>query len=157
MGKRLLFLMETLILLTCIIIFGALAATTYQNDRIRDIAENFAEVVRYKGCITKTMYDDLLAELPTAVKVSFNIEKHHDLVVNDAPLNLRLTKDVIDQIYDNSSHLYPLETGDTFTIIIRKASPTLLDSMVSSMTGEGAEEYPLIAVKGGLVLNEQYH
>ena len=64
MGKRLLFLMETLILFSCITIFGALTATTYQNDRIRDVTEDFAETVRYKGCITRSMYEELLKGIP---------------------------------------------------------------------------------------------
>lgn len=156
MGRRLLFLMETLILFTCIVFFGSLTATTYQNDRIRDIAENFSEMVRYKGCITRTMYEDLLKNVPTAVEVDFEIEKKHALVAANQPLNLRFTKDVTDALYD-ASQIYPLEVGDEFTITIRKASPTLFDAVVSSVNGNGTKEHPLIAVKGGLVLNEQYH
>ena len=156
MWKRLLFLMETLILFTCIVFFGSLTATTYQNDRVRDVTENFAEMVRYKGCITRSMYEDLLKDIPTTVQVNLEIEKHHDLVAADQPMNLRFTKDVIDEIY-SSTQIYPLEVGDEFTITVRKASPTMFDAMVSALTGEGSKDYPLIAVKGGLVLNEQYH
>ena len=156
MGKRLLFLMETLILFTCIVFFGSLTATTYQNDRVRDVTENFAEMVRYKGCITRSMYEDLLKNIPTTVQVNFEVEKHHDLVASDQPMNLRFTKDVIDEIY-SSTQIYPLDVGDEFTVTVRKASPTLFDAMVSTLTGEGSKDYPLIAVKGGLVLNEQYH
>ena len=29
--------------------------------------------------------------------------------------------------------------------------------MIGAMTGEGTSEYPLIAVKGGMILNEQYY
>ena len=141
MGKRLLFLMETLILFSCITIFGALTATTYQNDRIRDVTEDFAETVRYKGCITRSMYEELLKGIPTTVQVNFEIEKHHDLVAVDQPHNMRFTKDVTDE----------------FTVTVRKVSPTMLDALVGSLTGEGTTEYPLIAVKGGMILNEQYH
>lgn len=156
MGKRLLFLMETLILFSCITIFGALTATTYQNDRIRDVTEDFAETVRYKGCITRSMYEELLKGIPTTVQVNFEIEKHHDLVAVDQPYNMRFTKDVTDMLYD-TTQLYPLEVGDEFTVTVRKVSPTMLDALVGSLTGEGTTEYPLIAVKGGMILNEQYH
>lgn len=156
MGRRLLFFFEVVILLTLFVFFASLAATTLQNDRIIDITENFAETVRYKGCITRTMYDDLLKDYPTPVEVNFEVTKAPVLVSNDDAKSLRFTSEVIDGIY-GSENIYKMNTGDSIRIIVRKAGPTWFDTMVSAMTGEGATDHPIIAIKGGMILNEQYH
>lgn len=156
MGKRLLFFFEVVILLTLFVFFSSLAATTIQNDRIVDITENFAEVVRYKGCITRTMYDDLLASYPTPVEVNFEVTKAPALVTNDDIKSLEFTAEVIDGVY-GAENIYKMNTGDSIQIVVRKAGPTWFDTMVSALTGEGTTDHPIIAIKGGMILNEQYH
>ena len=141
MVKRLLFLFEALILLTLFIFFGSLAATTLQNDRIIDETENFVEVARYKGCITKSIYEDFLVSLPTVVDVNFEVSKAPELVTSEDIKDIDFTHEVIEDVYGASC----------------MASPTVLDTMIGAMTGEGTTEYPLSAVKGGMILNEQYY
>ncbi|WP_281692852.1 hypothetical protein [Agathobaculum desmolans] len=156
MGRRILFFFEVLILLTLFVFFGSLAATTLQNDRIVDITEDFVEVVRYKGCITQSMYEDLLKAYPTPVEVNFEVEKAPALVSNDAPASMQFTAEVVDGIY-GSGRIFTMQTGDSIEVVVRKAGPTWFDSMVSAMTASGTDEKPIIAVKGGMILNEQYH
>ena len=156
MVKRLLFLFEALILLTLFIFFGSLAATTLQNDRIIDETENFVEVARYKGCITKSIYEDFLVSLPTVVDVNFEVSKAPELVTSEDIKDIDFTHEVIEDVY-GASGMYTMESGDMLSVTVRKASPTWLDTMIGAMTGEGTTEYPLIAVKGGMILNEQYY
>lgn len=155
MGKRLLFFFEVLIMLTLFLLFGSLAATTLQNDRIVDVTESFAEVVRYKGCITRSMYDELLASFPTAVNVNFEVTKKPALVTAEDIKDVEFSNEVIADVY-GSTGIYTMQTGDMFTVIVHKASPTWFDTIVSAMTGEGTTQSPVIAVKGGMILNEQY-
>ena len=122
MVKRLLFLFEALILLTLFIFFGSLAATTLQNDRIIDETENFVEVARYKGCITKSMYEGFLVSLPTVVDVNFEVIKVPELVSSEEIKDLDFTHEVIEAVY-GASGMYTMETGDMLSVIVRKASP----------------------------------
>lgn len=155
MGRRVLFIFETLIMLTLFLLFGSLAATTLQNDAIRDTTESFAEVVRYKGCVTRSMYDDLLASFPTAVEVNFEVTKKPALVTSEDIKNMEFTNEVIAGVY-GSTGIYTMQTGDMFSVIVHKASPTWFDTVVGAMTGGGTTQSPVIAVKGGMILNEQY-
>ena len=156
MGRRLLFFFEVLILLTLFVFFSSLAVTTMENDRIVDITENFTETVRYKGCITRTMYDDLLAEFPTPVEVNFEVTKAPAIVSDSVPESLQFTAEVIDGVY-GPENIYKLNTGDSIEVIVRKAGPTWFDTMVNAMSGDGTTDHPIIAIKGGMILNEQWH
>lgn len=156
MGKRVLYFLEVLILLTIFSLGASFIITTYQNDAIVDATEDFVELARQKGCITAKMYDNLLDEMPTAVKVSFVIEKAKVLKSDDDPLDREFTQEVFDSIEDIG--YYPMEVGDHLQIIVRKSGQTYFDSIVAFLTGTNSSESdPIIAIKGGLVLNEQYH
>ena len=102
------------------------------------------------------MYEGFLVSLPTVVDVNFEVIKVPELVSSEEIKDLDFTHEVIEGVY-GASGMYTMETGDMLSVIVRKASPTWLDTMIGAMTGEGTSEYPLIAVKGGMILNEQYY
>lgn len=157
-GKRLLYILEVTLLLTLFAFFTSFVVTTSQNDQIVDATEEFAEFIRYKGVITEKTYDDFLTKIPTAVKVSFVIDKGHRLTLDDQPLDEVFTQEVFAALDDESKGYYPLQVGDSIKVIVRKTSPTLFDKTTELLTGQSSGELsPIIAIKGGLVLNEQYH
>lgn len=155
MGKRLLFFIEMLCLITMFAFFSSFVITTQQNDKITDATENFVELVRYKGCVTQQMYSEFLAKMPVPVKVSFIIDQGKTLEVDGAPADRRFTTDVFAAIEDIG--YYPMRIGDEVQVIVRKAGPSYFDMMVGVISGQhSGGESPIIAAKGGLVLNVQY-
>ena len=155
-GRRLLYLVEVILLLTLFAFFTSFVITTNQNDLIVDATEEFSEMIRYKGTITKNMYEEFLEKMPTAVKVGFVVDKGKVLQKDDDPLSVNFSQEVWTAL-DNTGY-YTLKVGDQIKIIVRKTSPTLFDKVSEMLTGQGSGmQQPVIAVKGGLVLNEQYH
>lgn len=155
-GKRLLYIMEIVLLMTLFAFFTSFVITTNQNDTIVDATEEFSELIRYKGAITESMYDNFLDEIPTTVKVSFVIDKSSILELADQPLDQDYSQEVLEAL--DSIGYYTMKVGDQVKVIVRKTSPTLFDKVTEILTGQSSgDPQPIIAVKGGLVLNEQYH
>lgn len=155
-GRRLLYFMEILLLLTLFAFFTSFVITTNQNDVIVDATEDFTELIRYKGAVTETMYEDFLNQMPTTVKVSFVIDKDTILDVEDEPLSQDYSQEVLEAL--DSIGYYAMNVGDQVKVIVRKTSPTLFDKVTEMLTGHSSgDPQPIIAIKGGLVLNEQYH
>lgn len=155
-GRRLLYIMEIILLLTLFAFFTSFVITTNQNDTIVDATEEFSELIRYKGAITENMYEEFLDKMPTPVKVSFVVDKGTTLELDDQPLNQNYSQEVLQAL--DSAGYYPMEVGDQVKVIVRKTSPTLFDMVTELLTGQrSGDQQPIIAIKGGLVLNEQYH
>lgn len=153
-GKRLLYIFEILILVTLFAFFSSFVVTTNQNDAIVDETEQFSEMVRYKGCITEKMYTDFLKKMPTPVKIGFQVTKGKVLETNNSPISKTFTNEIFESI--EAIGYYPMRVGDEIQVTVRKTSPTYFDKMVELMTRKGAYQTPIIAIKGGLILNEQY-
>lgn len=155
-GKRLLYIMEIVLLLTLFAFFTSFVVTTNQNDTIVDATEEFAELIRYKGAITKSMYDNFLNKMPTPVKVGFVVDKSTILELEDQPISQDYSQDILEAL--DGPGYYAMKVGDQVKVIVRKTSPTLFDKVTELLTGSSSgEPQPIIAIKGGLVLNEQYH
>lgn len=155
-AKQLLTIFEFILILTVFALIGSFEITVQENDRIVDATEQFTELVRYKGCITKQMYEDFREQISTPIKVNFIVEKGKTLKQSDELLNANFTEDVLEHL--DASGLYAMSAGDEIKVVVRKLSPTSFDRTVGMLTGQmrgGAN--PVIAIKGGLVLNEQYH
>ena len=155
MDRRLSYLFEFIIVLTLFSMFAAFTITTTQNEQIVDITENFTEMIRYKGCITADMYNGTLRKYPTPVKITFIVEKNKVLSLNGDAHNKVFSKDIIESI--ETTGLYGMKVGDEVQVVVRKNSPTYFDSVVGALTNRQSTTNPVIAVKGGLILNEQYH
>lgn len=155
-GRRLLYFMEAILLLTLFSFFTSFVITTNQNDIIVDATEEFSEMIRYKGAITKNMYDEFLEKMPTTVRVGFVVDKGKVLQKDTDPLSVNFSQEVWTAL--EGQGYYAMKVGDQIEVIVRKTSPTLFDKVSEMLTGQasGAQQ-PVIAVKGGLVLNEQYH
>lgn len=155
-GRRLLYIMEIILLMTLFAFFTSFVITTNQNDTIVDATEEFSELIRYKGAITESMYDNFLDEMPTPVKVSFVVDKGSILELDDQPLDQDYSQEVLEAL--DSIGYYTMKVGDQVKVIVRKTSPTLFDKVTELLTGQSSgDQQPIIAIKGGLVLNEQYH
>lgn len=148
--------MEIILLLTLFAFFTSFVITTSQNDTIVDATEEFSELIRYKGAVTETMYNDFLDKMPTPVRINFVIDKGSVLELEDQPLNQNYSQEVLQAL--DSTGYYPMEVGDQVKVIVRKTSPTMFDMVTELLTGQhSGDQQPIIAIKGGLVLNEQYH
>lgn len=155
-AKQLLTIMEFLLFLTLFSFIGAFVTTTNENDRIVDATEEFTELVRYKGCVTKQMYEDFRNHISTPVKVNFIIDKAKVMEEDNAPLSQDFTADVLEAL--DASGIYTMSAGDQIRVVVRKLTPTTFDHVSGIYSGQvrgGA--MPIIAIKGGLILNEQYH
>lgn len=155
MGSRILTIIEINIYVCIFLLIIAVIVTDTQTSAMKDSTRDFVETIRYKGYITQEMYEDYLRSLSfTTVK----IELVHSIAgefSNNNVLDLRFTKDIIDEIYTNG--LYKLNEGDDIRIILQKASPTYFQAITSIFTGKQPIGYTLITVNGGMVLNEQYN
>ena len=97
-GRRLLYIMEIILLMTLFAFFTSFVITTNQNDTIVDATEEFSELIRYKGAITESMYDNFLDEMPTPVKVSFVVDKGSILELDDQPLDQNYSQEVLEAL-----------------------------------------------------------
>ena len=122
-AKQLLTIFECILLLTVFALIGSFEITTHENDQIVDATESFTELIRYKGCITRKMYEDFREQIPTQVKVSFVIEKGEALKESDEPSGMDFTADVLEQM---DVGFYPLHAGDNLQVIVQNSLPPCL-------------------------------
>lgn len=185
MGRRFQYILEIIILLTLFSLFSSFTITTYQTDRIVEITEEFTELVRYKGCITKDMYLEYLQKYPCPVSISFIVEKAKALSTSSYMSGYRFTNDILTAVSNDqfgkeeidlgtvdAEHLYYLESnpeqiyknmyvfdvGDSIQIIVRKQGRSYFDTIISAVShmSTRSDPTPIVAVKGGLILNAQY-
>ena len=160
MGRRIQYILEILIFLTLFSIFSSFTITTYQTDEIIDVTEEFTELIRYKGCITEDMYYEYLEKYPTPVSITFVIEKKKVLQTSEYLAEYAFTGDVMDALSseDEEDRIYKMEVGDSIQVIVRKQGRSYFDALMGSVTKLSQQNSvnPIVAVKGGLILNEQY-
>lgn len=156
MGRRIQYILEILIFLTLFSMFSSFTITTYQTDDIIDVTEEFTELVRYKGCITEDMYFEYLEQYPTPVSLTFVIEKGKVLQTSQYLSAYEFTGDVMEAI--STDGIYKMEVGDSIQVIVRKQGRSYFDALMGAVTktSERNSVNPIVAVKGGLILNEQY-
>ena len=153
------FILEILIFLTLFSIFSSFTITTYQTDEIIDVTEEFTELIRYKGCITEDMYYEYLEKYPTPISMTFVIEKGKVLQTSSYLSSYEFTGDVLSHFNpDDGDGIYKMEVGDSIQVIVRKQGRSYFDALMGSVTKLSQQNSvnPIVAVKGGLILNEQY-
>lgn len=163
MAKRVITVFEILIFVTLFSMFASFVITTTTNDAIIDNTEEFVELVRYKGCITDQMYYDFIDSFSTPVDVSISVERQPVLATPDTMPTLEWTKDVVlafdtdadgDGVRDG---MYKMNAGDEIEVIVRKPSGSYYDSIISRLSGNAySVDKPVVAVKGGMILNTQW-
>lgn len=160
MGKRIVAVFEILLLTTLFAFFATFVITTNQNTAITEHTENFVELVRYKGCITQSMYYDFLNGFTTPVDISFAVERQAFLSGTNDATSFEFTKDVIEAIESDDpaiGHIYKMQAGDNIQVTVRKPAGMVYNHVVGAASGNyTGSENPVIAAKGGMVLNEQY-
>lgn len=186
MGRRFQYIFEVIILLTLFSLFSSFTITTYQTDQIVEITEEFVELIRYKGCITQDMYMEYLEKYPCPVSLSFTVEKAKALNTSQYMSGYRFTNDVVTAITNNSygkeeiengdtpsaeqqyylesnpeqiyKNMYVFDVGDSVQVIVRKQGRSYFDSLISSVShmSTRSDPTPIVAMKGGLILNAQY-
>ncbi len=162
MGKKILTAFEILIAVTLFAMFSAMVITTSTNDVIIENTEQFVETVRYKGCITEQMYNEFLDGFDTPVNVHITVTKKDAITGNES---LQFTNDIIEAVHSTANdpangivaHTYTMRVGDEIEVCVRKNSATFYDSIVGIFTHQGQiKDNPMIAIKGGMILNTQY-
>lgn len=160
MGRRVVAVFEILLLTTIFVFFTAFVITSNQNVAITEHTEAFVELVRYKGCITQTMYNDFLNGFNTPIDVSITVERQSFLAGDGQAMSYEFTKDVVEALEDDSAeidHTYRMQAGDNIQVAVRKPAGTLYDAVASMAVGHGSSSTnPVITIKGGMILNEQY-
>lgn len=158
MGKKVLIIFEVLIAMTLFAMYSSLMLTEDSNDEIINTTEEFVETVRYKGCITDDMYYEFLNEFNSPVDIRFIVTRKG--VIDDTTDSMEFTHDVINAINSGSSPsecVYKMNVGDEIQVIVRKPSGTSYNTLIGSITGQGSGyTNPVIALKGGMILNTQY-
>ena len=158
MGKRIVALFEILITVTLFAMFSGIVITTRSNEAIVDHTEEFVELVRYKGCITQQMYNDFLNGFDSVVDVKIAATRKDPLGSPSDPKTIQFTKDIVGTIESTADHVYPLYVGDEFDVVVRRPARSMYSTIVGSLSGQYArDDCPVIAIKGGMILNEQYH
>lgn len=162
MGKRILTVFEIAIAVILFTLFSAMVITTNTNDAIIENTEEFVELVRYKGCITDEMYSEFLQKFNVPVNVKINVTRHDTITGAET---LQFTGDVLQAIHSTTNdpgngivaNTYTMRVGDEIEVIVRKSAGGFYDSIVGILNHKGAtEESPVIATKGGMILNTQY-
>lgn len=155
MGGRILTIFQIKVSVIIFLLISSIIITDVQSTRMKEYTESFAETVRHKGYITKEMYEDYLKSVSlTTIKISLIHDKRSPFLKDDV-LNLRFTRDIVEEIYRNG--IYKLKVGDDFEVILRKATPKYFDTIIGILTQKIPSRYKVIAAKGGMILNEQYH
>lgn len=156
-GKRIVTLFEILIVTTLFAMFAGIVITSHTNDAIISHTEEFVEMVRYKGCITKNTYDDFLKGFDTPVEVNIQVTRKPQLSTPGALNTVEMTQDVVNTMAADANGLYRMNVGDEIQVIVRKPSGNLYNTLIGSITGQyAAGDKPAIAIKGGMILNTQY-
>lgn len=159
MGRRLITILEILLFTTLFALFAGMVITTHSNDAIVEHTEEFVELVRYKGCITKQMYDDFLDGFSTPVEVRMTVTKENALTGAGSDLeSMVFTQDIVNRIVSDPNDLYPMYVGDEIEVVVRRPGRSMYSTILGSLGGGGAkgETNPVVAVKGGMILNEQW-
>jgi hypothetical protein len=162
MGRRIVTVLEILIVVTLFSMFGGLIITSATNDAIIEHTEDFVETVRYKGCITDDMYYEFIDGFNSVVDVSFIVTKKATVSVegsDDVVDTIELTNNVVSTFQNSNAaaRIYKMNVGDEIEVIVRKPSGNYYDRIMGSLTGQmNAGENPIIARKGGMILNTQY-
>ena len=162
LGRQITTMMEILIMITLFAMFSTLAITMNVNSAIIDNTEDFVELVRYKGVITESMYYEFINGFQTPVSATIIVKKKPILAANSDIETIYWTNDVItafgaDENGDGKRDgLFKMNPGDEIEVIVRKPSGNYYDTVISSLTGGGSVYDPVIAVKGGMILNKQY-
>lgn len=154
MGRRIVGVLELLIIVTLFSLFAALVITTNSNDRIIEQTEEFVELVRYKGCITSETYNEFLNGFNTPVDVSISVTRKPNVTASVAVETMQFDGDIAEALA--ADNIYRMNVGDEIQVVVRKASASYYDSIVSMLTGSGRSNNPAIAIKGGMILNTQY-
>ena len=156
MGRGFITVLEFLVVISLFSMFVGLIITTNTNDAIISHTEEFAELVRYKGCITEEMYYDVVEGFDAPVDVRFEAVRKPVLANPDSGDTLEFTKDVLSAI-ESGDGIYRMNIGDEIQVIVRKPSGNYFDYIVGTLSGKGMkDENPVVAIKGGMILNTQY-
>jgi len=118
--------------------------------------ERFTEQVRYKGYVSRSMYEtfiDRVAIYPMDIRF-YHIEK--DLVNDIEVLNVINERNIVDTIY--SDGIYKMNQSgnyykDDFYVYIGEVQPATFDVLFQSMSSQ-VKKKKLITSKGGMVYNE---
>lgn len=157
MGKRIATLFELLIALTLFALFAGMVITTHSNNAIISHTEEFVEMTRYKGCITEETYKAFLDSFDSVVDVRIQVDRKDVLGGPDALDSTEFTQDVVNTIASDPDGIYRMKVGDEITVIVRRPAGNLYDTIIGSLSGMKAQGgSPVIAIKGGMILNEQY-
>jgi len=121
--------------------------------------ERFTEQVRYKGYISRSMYEtfiDRVAIYPMDIRF-YHIER--DLVNDLEVLNVMNERKIVDTIYQDE--IYKMNQSgnyykDDFYVYIGEVQPTTFDLLFSSLSKQ-VKKRKLITSKGGMVYNEIHH
>ncbi len=161
MARKITTIFEMLIFATLFSLFAALVLTTETNDAIIESTEEFVDTVRYKGCITENMYYEFLNKFRVPVSISFSIS-HYSTTGNTLP-TLNFTNDVFAAFEADADadgkpdRIYKMNPGDEITVTVRKPSGNYYDSIASRIAGNTSlHDNPVIAARGGMILNAQY-
>lgn len=160
LGKRITFIFSLLIGMILFALFGTLVATTNTNDAIIEHTEEFVELVRYKGCISEKAYYDFLKGFDVPVEVRITATRKPG--PGETGNSLEFTQDIINAFSTDmdgdgkADGLYRMNPGDEISVVVRKPSGNLFDSLNRLLSGQDAGVIdPVVAVKGGMILNTQ--
>lgn len=112
--------------------------------------------------ITEQMYNEFLDGFDTPVNVHITVTKKDAITGNES---LQFTNDIIEAVHSTANdpangivaHTYTMRVGDEIEVCVRKNSATFYDSIVGIFTHQGQiKDNPMIAIKGGMILNTQY-